>query len=278
MTNTIQRLQAGRATAEDVYAALQEDGCVVVEGLAPEGVIDGVLDEMAPYLDDDRVGRDDFSGKFTQRTGSLIARAPSSHILAMNELVLGACEKVLGPNCLRFQLHLSQIIKINPGESLQMIHRDRWAFVHDITDVEPELHTIWALTDFTDENGATLVIPGSHEWDKEKNPDPADTVPAEMPKGSAFFYTGSVYHGGGANRSQTPRIGLSLGYNLGWLRQEENQYLSCPPEVASDLTPELAALIGYTMGGYALGYFGDLKPPETILGNEVNRPEHGLIG
>ena len=102
-----------------------------------------------------------------------------------------------------------------------------------------------------------------------------------MSKGSVLFYSGSVLHSGGENRSDHARLGLNITYCLGWLRQEENQYLSCPPHIARDLEPELQELIGYTQGDYALGYYSDpeagperagLLPPEWALGRGP-RPE-----
>jgi ectoine hydroxylase-related dioxygenase (phytanoyl-CoA dioxygenase family) len=124
---------------------------------------------------------------------------------------------------------------------------------------------MWALDDFTEENGATRVIPGSHRWADKLRPSGEQTVPAEMAKGSVLFYVGSLYHGGGANRTAVPRRGINVGYTLSWLRQEENQYLACPPDVARTLPVELAKLIGYRRGAYALGYVGDLQDPMEIL-------------
>jgi ectoine hydroxylase-related dioxygenase (phytanoyl-CoA dioxygenase family) len=120
---------------------------------------------------------------------------------------------------------------------------------------------LFAMTEFTDANGATRVIPGSHRWEDRLQPDPAVTVGAAMAKGSVFIYVGSVYHGGGANRTDTRRLGINVGYSVGWLRQEENQYLACPPEVARTLPEDLLKLMGYQRGAYALGYVDDLRDP-----------------
>ena len=139
------------------------------------------------------------------------------------------------------------------------------------------LNGMWALTEFTEENGATRVIPGSQSWDWEREPDPNDSVPVEMALGSMLVYTGSVLHGGGENRSRAPRIGMNITYVLGWLRQEENQYLSCPPDIARGLDPKLRALLGYAIGNGGLGYFSpteaprghiDTLPPEVALRTE----------
>ena len=111
------------------------------------------------------------------------------------------------------------------------------------------------MTDFTAQNGATRVVPGSHTFEDKLRFTEADTEPAEMARGSVFLYPGTTYHGGGANRSDTNRTGIALSYSASWLRQEENQYLSCPPEIARTFEPELQDLMGYATGGYGLGFF-----------------------
>ena len=118
------------------------------------------------------------------------------------------------------------------------------------------------MSDFTEENGATRVVVGSNLREDKLSFGPDDTQPAEMARGSVLFYSGSVYHGGGANRSDTTRIGLNITYNVAWLRQEENQYLSVPREVAETLPTELLRLMGYDRGAYALGYIDDLRDPD----------------
>jgi ectoine hydroxylase-related dioxygenase (phytanoyl-CoA dioxygenase family) len=163
--------------------------------------------------------------------------------------------------CIRYRLNLTQVIRIGPGQPRQALHRDREGWGNPLTGVEPQLNTIWAMTDFTRENGATQVVPGSPAWLADRKATPDEIAPAEMSKGSCLIYSGSVIHGGGENTSATDRIGLNITYALGWLRQEENQYLSCPPHIAKNLDPALQSLIGYSMGGYALGYFTPPLPP-----------------
>jgi ectoine hydroxylase-related dioxygenase (phytanoyl-CoA dioxygenase family) len=255
------------ATTEDIVEVLKQDGCVIIRNLVAHSLVDAIYDELKPFIEATKFGRDDFAGFHTQRTGSLIARSQSFHQIAMHPLVLDTAAKVLGPYCQKFQLHLTQVIKIDPGETAQTLHRDQLVYspFRFPQGMECELHTMWAFTDFTEENGATRVIPGSHKWEGERSPAPEETIAAEMPKGSVMLFTGSVYHGGGANRAQEPRIGVQVGYNLGWLRQEENQYLAVPPSVARHLPEKLQKLIGYSLGGYALGYFGDVQHPKEVL-------------
>jgi ectoine hydroxylase-related dioxygenase (phytanoyl-CoA dioxygenase family) len=253
-------------SAEEVAAALERDGCVVVDRLAQATLLDRIQREMAPYLEATPGGPDDFSGRNTRRTGALVARSPAARELVMHPLVLGTTGKVLA-GATNFQLHLTQIIAIGPGESGQMIHRDQWAydFFSFPKGFEAQCNTIWAMSDFTEENGATRVIPASNRYEDRLTFEHGQTEPAEMSRGSVLFYTGSLYHGGGANRSRSTRYGINITYNRAWLRQEENQYLSVPREIARDLPKELLRLMGYARGAYALGYVGDLRDPIEVV-------------
>ena len=112
---------------------------------------------------------------------------------------------------------------------------------------------MWAICDFTADNGGTLLVPGSHTWRGERQALPSEVVAARMPAGSVLYWLGSTLHGGGANISNSWRYGVILTYSLGWLRQEENQYLDVPPEVLATLTPALQALTGHVMHG-GLGF------------------------
>ena len=260
------------ASADEICAALADDGCVVVERVVRPEVMDEVAHELRPFAEKTPLGPDDFSGRRTRRTGGLIARSPKSRDLVMHPTVLGAVGKMLG-HATSFQLHLTQIISIGPGEPAQTIHRDQWAF--DFfpfpRGYEVQCNTIWAMTDFTEENGATRVIPGSNRFDDKLRFTEADTEPAEMTKGSVLFYTGSIYHGGGANRSKNIRSGINITYNVSWLRQEENQYLSVPLEIARTLPVDLLRLMGYRLGAYALGYVDDTRDPIEAVRPDLAR-------
>jgi hypothetical protein len=252
---------------EAVSAIVKEQGAVIVDGVASSDLLDSIEAELRPYLEATPPGPDDFSGFLTRRTGSLIARSPSARQLVMHPLALGTTGNLLA-HATNFQLHLTQAIAIGPGQPAQPIHKDRWAF--DFfpfpTGYEVQCNTIWGLTEFTEENGATRIVLGSNTADDTQPFTQDDTEPAEMERGSVLFYSGSVNHGGGANQTDQVRIGLNITYNLAWLRQEENQYLATPPELAQTLPVELLRLMGYSRGAYALGYVDDLRDPiETIL-------------
>jgi ectoine hydroxylase-related dioxygenase (phytanoyl-CoA dioxygenase family) len=263
--------------ASEIVAAMQRDGaCIVRDLLSPE-TLTRLDADLTPWIERSQTGADDFTGRHTKRTGALVARCPEARPVITHPLILEAAKGLLGPYCERIQLHLTQTIDILPGQTAQILHRDRLAWGGYIPKpIEPQFNTLWALTDFTEENGATHLIPGSHDWPLERNPEsPDESLQATMSRGSVLCYSGTVIHGGGANRSGAARIGLNITYCLGWLRQEENQFLSCPPQIARDLEPALTDLLGYTMGNYALGYYShpemveglpDTLPPEVALG------------
>jgi ectoine hydroxylase-related dioxygenase (phytanoyl-CoA dioxygenase family) len=273
MPATLTTLPAS-ADVEQILEVIHRDGAVIVADLLDAPGLARVRDEIMPYVAATGTGRDDFSGRLTTRTGALVARSPACRELILNERVLEAAARFLAPYCARIQLHLTQIIRLKPGQQAQVIHRDRWAWGTYLQGVEPQFNTIWALTDFTEENGATQVVPGSQTWPDDRRPEPHEIRQAVMSRGSVLLYTGSVFHGGGANRADEDRIGANLTYALGWLRQEENQYLSCPPEIARHLPIPLQDLLGYTLGSYALGYYSPPLPPGQ--GPESVSPEFAL--
>jgi ectoine hydroxylase-related dioxygenase (phytanoyl-CoA dioxygenase family) len=262
------------ATAEEVAAVLGEDGAAIIDCLVEPAILDRAKRELDPFIAATSFGPDDFAGRRTKRTGGLIARSESCRDLVLHPVVLGAVDKVLSHSS-SFQLHLTQVISIDPGEPAQKVHRDQWAFAFFPfpKGYEVSCNTLWAMTDFTEANGATRVIPGSHRFDDRLELDAAPNIPAEMKKGSVLLYTGSVYHGAGANRSDHTRRGVNITYSVSWLRQEENQYLAVPLETARTLPVDLLRLMGYARGAYALGYVDDLRDPI-----EVVRPDLGSSG
>jgi hypothetical protein len=266
----IERLSAD-TTGARIAEVLARDGCVIVERLVPRTLLDRARGELEPYIAATAFGPDEFAGRRTRRTGGLLLRSPTCRELVMHPLVLDAARASL-VEATSFHLHLTQVIAIGPGEPGQMIHRDQWAF--DFfpfpRGYEVQCNTIWAMNDFTAANGATRVIPGSNHYDDRLQFEHEQCEAAEMPAGSVIFYNGSVYHGGGANTSDTVRYGLNITYARSWLRQEENQYLAVPPEVARTFPEPLLRLMGYARGAYALGYVDDMRDPlEVLLGHKV---------
>ena len=259
------------SSPETIAEATAKEGACIIEGVLDDATIDRFLAEADPFVDATPEGRDDFSGRHTRRTGALVARVPSSREIVMNPAIVAAANTFLAPYTTRIILHLTQTIFIGPGQGSQPLHRDRLAWGGYIPrSIEPQFNTIWALTDFTAENGATRVVPGSNHWPDEQRAESDQICQAEMSRGSVLIYSGSVIHSGGQNNTEAVRKGLNITYCLAWLRQEENQYLSCPPHIARHLDSELQALLGYTMGNYALGYFSD---PDMSMGKGAGELE-----
>jgi ectoine hydroxylase-related dioxygenase (phytanoyl-CoA dioxygenase family) len=260
------------STAGEVSAALLAHGAVIIERLLTEAQCDTLQRELQPWLDATPYGADEFSGHDTRRTGGLLSRCPSSAGLVAHPLLLDVVERSLWPRKTTFQLHLTQAIAIGPGGTAQQLHRDHWCF--DFfpfpRSVDVEVSTIWALTDFTEENGATRVVPDSHRTEDDVRYTPEHTEPAAMPRGSVVIYLGSTVHGGGANHSDQVRIGINVDYVLGWLRQEENQYLTYSLDEVRGFPERIQRLLGYEPGAYALGYIEGGKSPMTLLQDDAS--------
>jgi ectoine hydroxylase-related dioxygenase (phytanoyl-CoA dioxygenase family) len=265
-----------QTSGEQIAEILARDGACIVDRVLDSGALARLRGELEPWVDATATGSDGFSGRRTRRTGGLVARSAAAREVVQHPLALAATKATL-VGATSFHLHLTQVIAIGPGEPAQMIHRDQWAF--DFfpfpKGYEVQCNTIWALTDFSEKTGATRVIPGSHRYDDGLKFEERDTIPAEMEKGSVLFYTGAIYHGGGANRSDETRWGLNITYARSWLRQEENQYLSVPHDVARELPEPLLRLIGYQRGAYALGYVDDLRDPIEVLKPAVEKQGFG---
>jgi ectoine hydroxylase-related dioxygenase (phytanoyl-CoA dioxygenase family) len=253
------------AEASDVAAHVREFGYAIVEGVVGEDMLDRLDAEAAPFIEASAAGRDIYDGMFTRRTGALVARCPAARELVMHPLAVAVAQDLMS-QATTIQLHLTQVISIASGETAQKLHRDQMAF--DFypfpADYHVQCNTMWALTDFTFENGATQIQPGTSGLSDGASED-VPIVYAEMPRGSVLFYDGKVLHGGGDNTSDGERRGVNITYAVGWVRQEENQFLACPPEVARTLDDELLKMMGYQQGAFALGYVGDQQDPLAAL-------------
>ena len=260
--------------ATELVDVLKQDGAVILKNLVKPELIDTVLSELMKSFD--KLGRydeDNFNGFKTLRVSGILAISKTSAELVEHPKVLEVVNAILLKNCLNYRIGSLTGIEILPGEIDQPLHTDVGIYPIKIPNMELQMSVMWALNDFTKENGATRVVRGSHlghinkkgsvEYIKRKkndypNPDyekHADkTVQVIMPKGSVLFYLGSTLHGGGANKSNTSRTGLVNTYALGWLRQEENQYLNIPREIALQHSKTIQKLMGYqthrTLGAF----------------------------
>ncbi|MDJ0779789.1 MAG: phytanoyl-CoA dioxygenase family protein [Gammaproteobacteria bacterium] len=273
------------ASAGAIVDALQRDGAAIVTGLATPATVDTIRTELRPHLDARGLETEsDFNGSRTLRVySSLLGLAPTAAMLVDHDLVIAVANEVLLPHCATYQVGSLTGIEILPGEGAQALHRDDSLYPIEISGLELQIGVMWALDDFTEENGATRVVPKSHRFLRSWHlPGLDGWESAVMPKGSALFYLGSTWHGGGANDSDDPRMGLINTYSLGWLRQEANQYLEMPPEVALQFGPRLRALLGYTAHGAGDDLIGKFRgecaawvdtPPEPAW-----RDDRGQVG
>jgi len=251
----------------DIISALRRDGAAVVtEQVAPE-LADTVLAELRDPFD--KVGKCDesnFNGYSTLRVGGVLGVSPTSAELVAHSRVMAVADAILLEHCLNYRIGSLTAIEIHPGETDQTMHTDDGIYPLRMPGVQIQISAMWALQDFTEENGATRVVPGSHvdqgsnrNYLQQREYDGASDIAEEiiqavMPKGSVLFYMGTTVHGGGANRTDKPRAGLINTYALGWLRQEENQYLNVPREIAARHSVTIQRLMGYqthrTLGAY----------------------------
>jgi ectoine hydroxylase-related dioxygenase (phytanoyl-CoA dioxygenase family) len=265
-----------------IVAALRRDGAVIVEDMVNHQLLDRFNAELDPLLASASPDHDggflnpaiaSFFGKRTRHVTGVTTKSPifATEIL-VHPLYLSVAEEILGGNCARYQLNLAHVLDRGPGSERQYLHRDEVVWNH-VPDPHPELQlaSILALVDFTAENGATVLAPGSHLWGKDRQPAESELVSAEMGAGSAVIYLGSTVHGGGANTTDSQwRRGMHLSYVVGWLRTEENHYLTTPPDAVRHLPRQVQEVLGYAahdaiadLGGY-LGTV-ELRDPVDLM-------------
>jgi len=273
------------ADPDAVCAAIERDGGVIVEGMFPPDVMQRVNDEVDAAVDAADPQQEFFNpvlsafhGPNTKQVAGIpgISRTFAVDVMC-HPLYLALCDRILLPSCARYQLNLGHLLQRGPGADEQWLHRDEvvWS---DVPFPHPELQlaSVIAFVDFTKDNGATRLVPGSHRWPDRDLPvveqmqaaiDPDQIAYAEMPAGSAVIYLGSTIHAGGANVTDIPRRGAHLSFTLGWLRTEENNYLSVPPEYAATLPRQAQELLGYAVHdsiGRGGGYLGMVRMQDPV--------------
>ena len=254
------RLARGDVSVEAVLDLLDRDGFAIVERYFTPEQVEVKRRDLERILREVPRGRNEFEGFETRRIYALFAKTRVFDEEAIDPLLLGVLDRVLGDA----QLSAPVGISIGPGESAQLLHRDDG--IYPLPDPKPELvlNTMWALDDFTEANGATLVAPGSHRWTEPRPPEEIETVPATMPAGSVMFFRGSLLHGGGANRTQRARLGVILHYCAAWLRPQENHVLGVPKHIVRDLPERLQELLGYGVTGPFVGNVDGRHPRKYL--------------
>ena len=254
---------------ETDLAALRRDGFVVLRDALDTRACDLLEQELDAWLERTPRCEGDFYGWRTTRVGGLLSKAPIVQHLALHWRVLAIAERLLGPSCDCIQLNLTQAVRVHPGERAQAPHRDEEMWPWPAKGRDWLINVMWAVSDFTEENGATRLWPGSHRGDLDRDVDPASSIAAEMRRGSALVFLGSLTHGAGANRSRHARTGVIVSYCLGWLKTYENQFLAYPREVARVFSPPLQHLIGYRMHRPNLGGYEGRDPIEYLDGDRA---------
>ena len=245
-----------RIDTKEVAAALRRDGAAIVRDQVDPKLADAVRGELRePFDTQGTEEQNPFNGYKTLRLSAILAISRTSAELVAHPRVMEVADAILLPYCMNYQIGSLTAIEIHPGEDEQLLHSDDAIYPIRIPGMETQISALWALDDFTLENGATRAALGSHQRMEPYPHVTEEIVQAVMPKGSVLFYLGSTQHGGGANRSNKPRAGLINTYALGWLRQEENHYLSVPREVAESYPEQIQRLMGYQTHGRLLGSY-----------------------
>ncbi|WP_434664968.1 phytanoyl-CoA dioxygenase family protein [Paraburkholderia sp. A3BS-1L] len=273
------------ATTEDVIAVLERDGGVIIEDFLTSGDLAGIKSDLLPLIDKQSTGRDNFSGGHTRRLSRLFAHTRHLATVATHPLYLPVAEHFLcrprevwvGDKRLTLtagvRIGFTQAIQIGPGQAAQPLHRDDSVFLwrHPTGGREGRVQIICAATDFTAENGGTLVIPGSHLWDDERKPDLSETCPVVMKAGSALIFLGSTFHAGGANTTTAEyRTAISMSLDAANVRQEENMYLSLTSAQVASYPEQIQRLLGWSAGDNHMGWVevdGQMIDPIKLLGD-----------
>jgi ectoine hydroxylase-related dioxygenase (phytanoyl-CoA dioxygenase family) len=253
---------ADHAAVAPQLASLHDDGYAILESAISEATLEAVAAEMHRINGGEGAarGRNAFAGHETLRAYNLLAKSRAFDPLITHPLVLALVEAWLGDDV---QLSIATGITQLPGAPVQDLHRDDAVYTVPRPHAPFSLSVMWAIDDFTAENGATRLVPGSHRDDAGPVPE-RPTVQAEMPRGSCVLWDGGTLHGSGANRSEAARAGIAVIYNLAWLRQYENQYLALDRDTVRSLSPTYRSLLGYRVVHFTLGLLDGESPLKAL--------------
>jgi ectoine hydroxylase-related dioxygenase (phytanoyl-CoA dioxygenase family) len=255
----MQRFDSG-AGVDQVVAALDEHGYAVVDGIMSPAQVAEARRELEPHLAATPLGRNTFEGHRTRRVYALFAKVRAFDDPATHPLILGVLDRVLG----QYQFSAPVAIDIGPGEAAQVLHRDDSVYPIARPHQELVVNTMWPLDEFTTANGATRLLPGSHRDPGDEPPAGVDPILATLSPGSVMIYLGSLWHGGGANQTDRPRLGVIVEYVASWLRPQETHLLAVPPEVVAALPSRLQELLGYNIYPPFLGYVDGRHPRRAL--------------
>ncbi len=251
---------------------VRTDGWAVVEDAIDLDLVDAISDDLLRLERDLGIVPADnlFEGRRTTRIYNLLVHGPLYARIPVHPNVLPIVEKILDPGLLISSL---SSISIGSDEQAQPIHSDDQLI--PLPKPHPPLicNTMWAITDFTEANGATRLCPGTHNADHSPNLlEHYDSIAAEMPKGSVLVWVGSLWHGGGANTTAKRRVGIAMNYCAGYVRQQENQQLGIPVETARRFPRRLQELCGYSIYNGLIGHIDKQHPGKLLLGTDEDAP------
>ena len=251
-------------------AAIATDGYTIIEDAIEPAFVEALAGDLLRLESELAIvpSNNEFEGPETVRIYNLLVHGELYERIPVHASVLPIVEGVLDPGCLVSSL---SSISICGGETLQPIHADDQMLPLAKPHIATVCNTMWALTDFTEENGATRIIPGSHKADHSPTyGEHYDSIPAEMARGSVLVWHGSLWHGGGANRTPARRVGIAMNYCAGFIRQQENHQLGIPPRLVKRFSPRLQQLVGYSIYNGLIGHIDKRSPSDVVLGADEN--------
>ena len=261
-THSAEAAAVDQDMVDEQHAALMRDGYIILRDLVPPETLEALRAAARPWLD--RMGRNSFEGERTQRIYGLPAKLREADPFIEHPLVLAHLNRLLLPNYLLSQ---AQVINIMTDSPPQPLHMDDGFYPWPRPRPALSVATVFAIDDFTADNGATVAVPGSHLWGEERVAGPGDeTVKAIMPAGSCILFLGNLWHGGGENRSGADRLAVTAQYCEPWVRTQENYFLSVPPHTVAAVSENIRRMLGYSIHPPFMGMVNGMHPKRTLPG------------
>lgn len=267
------RIKFSELNHDVLQELIERDGYAVVENVLTDVELNAVREQVNPRIKASNVDNANayFLGERTIRFGRLLYRMSSSHRLVKHPVVIEQLERILKKSSPAYHLSFTGVMHLLEGQKAQVLHRDNTIFKNTPNTPITIVATMWAIQDFRKENGATVLVPGSHKWYVDRQPTKEELVYAEMPAGSVLFYAGNLIHGSGTCSVGT-RTGVAIQYNLSWMQQEEPQFLATPPEYAAKhFDEDLLKLIGYDVISRNCGEIDSKHLLDFLLNDRKNR-------
>jgi hypothetical protein len=252
--------------------ALARDGFLILKEVLAPAATARLARELDPWIERTPRCVGDFYGWRTTRVGALLSKVAAIRDLVVHPRILALAEDVLKDGCDGVQLNLTQATRVHPGERAQAPHRDEEMWPAQTGGRPWLVNVMWSVSEFTRDNGATRLWPGSHRTALDRSVDSGDAIAAVMPAGSACIFLGALTHGAGANVTGAARTGVIVSYCLGWLKTYENQFLAYPRDVARAFPSQLQKLIGYRMHRPNLGGWEGQDPARWLADAQAPQP------